>query len=112
MSFFAAAQEAAYFGRLQDDEPDTLEAVLRLFSAVPKHNPLLLGQAASNGADDEAAEDSAVQQAPPTTLIAVLRAFHDVQQSSPCDPASLSPAGSHLIGMHHTFQGPVYGPPG
>lgn len=56
-------QEAAYFGRLQDSEDDMLEAVLRIFKAVPKHNPRLLEPAADD--EDEESDSGAVRQAGP-----------------------------------------------
>ena len=53
-------QEAAYFGRLQDSEDDVLEAILRIFKAVPKHNPRLLEPASD---DDDEPGSGAVRQA-------------------------------------------------
>ena len=62
----AVPQEAAYFGRLQDSEDDMLEAILRIFKAVPKHNPRLLEPASDDDDDNGDSEGGAVRQARPS----------------------------------------------
>ena len=52
-----------------------LEAILRIFKAVPKHNPRLL-EAASDDDDDDASEGGAVRQACPAACVNIYDVFY------------------------------------
>lgn len=82
-------QEAVYYGRLKDDTPDVLRAVLALRGqAVGRWNPLILGSAAGGGGGAPAAAGGAPQPSnaaaavrQPPTVVPLAAAFNSAVAS-------------------------------